>query len=67
MRPVAATAERGPAGSGQRRAQDNWRPLLKGAFRPEVGVELALPLYQKLNGIQAPQDWRLSSAIRQTF
>ena len=45
----------------------NWRPPLKGAFRPEIGVELGMPIYQKLNGIQAPQDWRLSTAIRRTF
>ena len=45
----------------------NWQPPLRGAFRPELGVELAIPLYQNLYGIQAPQDWMFSTAIRQTF
>lgn len=42
----------------------NWQLPLKGLFRPEVGIEAGLPLYQKLNGIQAPQDWRLATAVR---
>lgn len=45
----------------------NWQPPLRGSFRPELGIEASVPLYQNLNGIQAPQDWRVSTAIRQTF
>jgi hypothetical protein len=43
----------------------NWQLL--GKSGPQLGVELGVPLYQKLNGVQVPQDWRLSTAIRHTF
>lgn len=45
----------------------NW--LLPGgaARRPQLGAELAVPLYQNLGGIQAPQDWRFSMSLSQAF
>jgi hypothetical protein len=45
----------------------NWQPPIRGSFRPELGIEASLPLYQKLNGIQPPQYLRLATVIRQTF
>lgn len=38
-----------------------------GANRPQIGVELGVPLYQDLNGIQLPEDWRLAISIGRTF
>ena len=35
--------------------------------RPQIAAELGVPLYQNLNGIQAPQDWRLTLAVSQVF
>lgn len=45
----------------------NWLVPVASARRPQLGAELAVPLYQDLNGIQAPQDWRLSLALTQAF
>jgi hypothetical protein len=45
----------------------NWLLPVGGSHRPQLGAELAVPLYQNLNGIQAPQDWRVSLALSQTF
>jgi hypothetical protein len=45
----------------------NWQPLFRGAFRPEFGIEASLPIRQDLNGIQPPQDWRISTAVRHVF
>lgn len=38
-----------------------------GHERPQVGVELGVPVYQKLNGIQLPEDWRASISLSRTF
>jgi len=38
-----------------------------GAMRPQLGLEAGVPIYQDLNGIQVPQDWRLSVSLSQTF
>ncbi len=38
-----------------------------GSPSPQIGVEFNVPLYQDLNGIQLPQDWRLSVALTRTF
>lgn len=35
--------------------------------RPQLGAEVSVPLYQDLNGIQAPETWRLSLAVSQAF
>ncbi len=45
----------------------NWLLPLRTAQRPQLGAEVAVPIYQDLNGIQAPQDWRFSLALSQTF
>src|SRR5690606_12302144 len=45
----------------------NWLVPVASPRRPQLGAELALPIYQNLNGIQAPQDWRLSISLSQTF
>jgi hypothetical protein len=38
-----------------------------GAMRPQIGIEAGVPVYQDLNGIQLPEDWRLNVSISQTF
>lgn len=38
-----------------------------GAKPPQVGVEMAVPLYQNLNGIQLPENWRLSLSLSKAF
>lgn len=38
-----------------------------GPDRPQVGVEFGVPVYQDLNGIQLPEDWRLSVSLGHTF
>ena len=38
-----------------------------GAKRPQLSAEAAFPLYQDLNGIQLPEDWRLSVSLSQAF
>lgn len=38
-----------------------------GSERPQIGVEFGVPLYQDLNGIQLPEDWRVSVALSHTF
>ncbi len=45
----------------------NWRLPLAVARRPQLGAEVSVPLYQNLNGIQSPRDWRLSFSVAQTF
>jgi hypothetical protein len=45
----------------------NWLLPVASGNRPQLGAELAVPLYQDLNGIQAPQDWRFSLALSQAF
>ena len=40
---------------------------LGGAMRPQIGIEAGVPFYQDLNGIQLPEDWRLSVSLSQTF
>jgi len=45
----------------------NWLLPLASGNRPQLGAELAVPLYQNLNGIQAPQDWRVSVSLSQAF
>ena len=45
----------------------NWLLPVPGERRPQLGAEIAVPLYQDLNGIQAPQDWRLSLSLSQAF
>jgi hypothetical protein len=38
-----------------------------GGRKPQLSGELSVPLYQDLNGIQAPQDWRFTLGVSQTF
>ncbi len=45
----------------------NWLLPVRTAQRPQLGAEVAVPIYQDLNGIQAPQEWRFSLALSQTF
>lgn len=45
----------------------NWLLPVPGAMRPQLGVEAGVPLYQDLNGIQAPEKWRMAVSLSQTF
>lgn len=45
----------------------NWEPMIGEKRGPQLGVELGIPLYQNLNGVQLPQRWQLSAGIRQFF
>ena len=45
----------------------NWALPVGRAKAPQLGAELSVPLYQNLNGIQAPQDWRFSVSLSQAF
>jgi hypothetical protein len=45
----------------------NWLLPVGGPRRPQLSGELSVPLHQDLNGIQAPQDWRFTLGISQTF
>ena len=40
---------------------------VRGRHRPQVGMEVGVPLYQDLSGIQLPEDWRASLSLSQTF
>ncbi|MEZ5680447.1 MAG: hypothetical protein R3E14_04035 [Erythrobacter sp.] len=40
---------------------------VSGRDRPQIGVEIGLPLYQDLNGIQLAEDWRASLSLSKTF
>lgn len=40
---------------------------VSGRHRPQIGMEVGVPLYQDLNGIQLPEDWRASLSLSQTF
>lgn len=44
----------------------NWRLQMAGRA-PQLSAELRIPIYQGLNGIQLPRDWRLSLGISQVF
>jgi hypothetical protein len=45
----------------------NWLLPLAAAGKPQLSGEVTVPLYQDLNGIQAPQDWRFTLGVSQTF
>ena len=45
----------------------NWLLPVAGASKPQLSGELSVPLYQDLNGIQAPQDWRFTLGVSQAF
>ncbi|HEU4651936.1 MAG TPA: hypothetical protein VFS49_11045 [Croceibacterium sp.] len=45
----------------------NWLLPVGSASKPQLSGELSVPLYQDLNGIQAPQDWRFTLGLSQTF
>lgn len=45
----------------------NWLLPVGSAHRPQLGAELAVPLYQDLNGIQAPMKWRFAMSLSQAF
>jgi hypothetical protein len=45
----------------------NWEPTIGGKRGPQLGVELGVPLYQNVNGVQLPQRWQLSAGIKQFF
>ncbi len=44
----------------------NWL-LPLGGRAPQLSAELGIPIYQDVNGIQLPRDWRLSLGVSQTF
>jgi hypothetical protein len=45
----------------------NWQPSLGMERGPQLGVELGLPLYRRVNGVQLPQRWQISVATRYFF
>lgn len=45
----------------------NWRPDARGMQGTQLGIEAGVPLYQRAQGVQQPQTWRLSAAVRQFF
>ena len=45
----------------------NWEPTTKGKRGPQLGVEVGLPIYQNVKGVQLPQRWQLSAGIKQFF
>ena len=45
----------------------NFALPLGGRDRPQIGMELGLPLYQNLNGIQLPETSRLSVSLSKAF
>ena len=45
----------------------NWLMPLGSVHRPQLGVEMAVPLHQHVNGVQLPRDWQLSVSLAQTF
>ncbi|WP_144098109.1 transporter [Croceicoccus sediminis] len=45
----------------------NWFLPVGQAKHPQLSAEFAVPVHQKLNGIQLPQDWRVSVGLSQTF
>ncbi len=45
----------------------NWAMPLGQSHRPQLGAEILLPVYQNLNGIQAPRKWSLALSLAQTF
>lgn len=40
---------------------------ISGPNRPQIGVEIGIPLYQNLNGIQLAEDVRMSVSLSHTF
>ena len=45
----------------------NWLLPVAGSSKPQLSSELSVPLYQDVNGIQAPQDWRFTLGLSQAF
>jgi hypothetical protein len=45
----------------------NWLLPAGGMNKPQLSGEFSVPLYQDLNGIQAPQDWRFTLGLSRTF
>lgn len=45
----------------------NWLLPLASRHRPQLGVELVVPVYQNLNGYQLPRDYAVSLSLAQTF
>jgi hypothetical protein len=45
----------------------NWLLPVGMSRRPQLSTELGVPIYQDVNGIQLPRDWRLSLGISQIF
>lgn len=45
----------------------NWGPAMGRMRGPQLGVELGIPLYQRVTGVQLLQKWQISAAIRQFF
>ncbi|HEX5183910.1 MAG TPA: hypothetical protein VFW19_12260 [Allosphingosinicella sp.] len=45
----------------------NWQPKIGGMRGPQFGIEAAVPLYQRVNGVQLPEKWRVTAAVRHSF
>lgn len=45
----------------------NWLLPVATSHRPQLGVEVKVPVYQHLNGYQLARDWGLALSLAQTF
>lgn len=45
----------------------NWKPALGMQRGPQIGVELGVPIHQRVNGVQLLQKWQASVATRYFF
>jgi len=45
----------------------NWEPTIGGKRGPQLGVEVGVPIYQNVKGVQLPQKLQLSAGIKQFF
>lgn len=45
----------------------NWKPAVGMERGPQLGIEVGLPLYQRVNGVQLPQKWQLTAGFRHFF
>jgi hypothetical protein len=45
----------------------NWLLPVASSHRPQLGVEVKVPVYQHLNGYQLARDWGMALSLAQTF
>ncbi|ANU07088.1 transporter [Paraurantiacibacter namhicola] len=66
----SAPADRQANYGGERIYADigiNYALPFGGPDRPQIGLEAGVPLYQDLNGIQAPDQWRMALSLTKAF